>query len=69
MNAPDKTTPPTVILSGPTRGLGRALFDELVSQAYPVVDFGRNLARIDAVTKSASVPVELIEVDLSSDSG
>ena len=68
MNAPDKTTPPTVILSGPTRGLGRALFDELVSQAYPVVGLGRNLAQIDAVTKSASVPVELIEVDLSADS-
>ena len=69
MNAPDKTTPPTVILSGPTRGLGRALLGELVSQAYPVIGLGRNLARIDAVAKSASASVELIEVDLSADSG
>ena len=66
--APDKTTRPTVILSGPTRGLGRAVFNELVSQAYPVVALGRNLKRISDGAKSASAPVELVEVDLGADS-
>lgn len=68
LNAPGKTTRPTVILSGPTRGLGRSFFDELISQAYPVVGLGRNLERISTVAKNASAPVELVEFDLGADS-
>lgn len=64
MSAPDNTVSPTVILSGPTRGLGRALFSQLVSQSYPVVGLGRNLTRIAAAAKTASAQVELVEVDL-----
>ena len=67
MNDPDKTTPPTVILSGPTRGLGRALLDQLISQAFPLVGLGRDLGRIAAVAKSAPTPVELVDVDLGAD--
>lgn len=67
MNDQGKTSPPTVILSGPTRGLGRALFEELVSQTYPVIGLGRNLERIATVAKSATVPVELIDIDLGFD--
>lgn len=63
MNIPDKTTSPTVILSGPTRGLGRALFDQLVSQACPVVGLGRDLGRIASVANNAPAQVELVEVD------
>jgi benzil reductase ((S)-benzoin forming) len=66
MNAFD-TVPPMVILSGPTRGLGRALFSQLVSQAYPTVGLGRDLTRIADVAKSASEQVELVEVDLGGD--
>lgn len=69
MNAPDKTAPPTVILSGPTRGLGRALFDQLVSQAFPIVGLGRDLGRIVAVANGATALVELVEVDLGADYG
>lgn len=65
---PDKSSSPTVILSGLTRGLGRALFEQLVSQAYPIVGLGRDLGRIEAVAKSASAPIGLIEVDLAADS-
>ncbi|MDG3065877.1 SDR family NAD(P)-dependent oxidoreductase [Thauera mechernichensis] len=68
MNLPDKTTPPTVILSGPTRGLGRALFDRLVSQGYHTVGLGRDLGRIAAVASSAPEQVQLVEVDLGADS-
>lgn len=67
MNTPDKTTPPTVILSGPTRGLGRALFDRLVSQGFPTVGLGRDLGRIAAVARSAPAQIQLVEVDLGAD--
>lgn len=67
MSIPGTTSTPTVILSGPTRGLGRALFDQLVSQAYPVVGLGRDLARIATLATPASAPVELVEVDLGDD--
>lgn len=64
MNAHDKSTLPTVILSGPTRGLGRELFEQLIYQGYPLVGLGRNLARIATVAKRTPAPVDLIEVDL-----
>lgn len=69
MNTTDKTTPPTVVLSGPTRGLGRALFDELVSQAFPTVGLGRDLERIVAVANGVPALGEHVEVDLGDDSG
>lgn len=68
MNAPDKSTPPTIVLSGPTRGLGRALFDQLVFQGFPTVGLGRNLGRIAALASSAPSQVQLVEVDLGADS-
>jgi benzil reductase ((S)-benzoin forming) len=68
MNDRGKTSPPMVILSGPTRGLGRALFEQLISQTYFVIGIGRDLGRIAAVAKSTTAPVELIEADLGADS-
>lgn len=68
INTTDKSAPPTIILSGLTRGLGRALFDQLVSQAFPIVGLGRNLGRIETVAKSTLAPVRLVEVDLAADS-
>lgn len=67
MDIPGATSTPTVILTGPTRGLGHALFVQLVSQDYPIVAVGRDLARIDDVAMVASAPVELVEVDLGDD--
>lgn len=55
---------PSVVLSGPTRGLGRALFELLVSHAYPVIGLGRDLERVAALASMASAPWELVEVDL-----
>lgn len=69
MNAFENVEPAMVIISGPTRGLGRALFDQLVSQAYPIVGLGRDLTRIATVAKTASAQVELVEVDLGEGSG
>jgi benzil reductase ((S)-benzoin forming) len=68
MNAPHKTTLPTVILTGPTRGLGRALFDQLISKNFPFVGLGRNLERIAAEANMAPTPVELVDVDFGADS-
>lgn len=68
MNDPNNIAPLTVILSGPTRGLGLELFNQLVSQAYPVVGLGRDLKRIAALAKTASAPIEFVEVDLGGNS-
>lgn len=68
MDTPFKITPPTIILSGPTRGLGRALFDRLISQGFPTVGLGRELGRIAALARNAPAPVQLVEVDLGADS-
>lgn len=65
----DRNAPfPTVVLSGPTGGLGYELFDQLVSQAYPVIGLGRDLRRIASAVKTASAKVEFVEMDLG-DSG
>jgi benzil reductase ((S)-benzoin forming) len=44
--------------------LGRALFDQLVSQRYPMIGLGRDLARVATQAAVASGPVDLLEVDL-----
>ena len=68
MNAFDNVSPAMVIISGPTRGLGLALFNQLVSLAYPTVGLGRDLTRISTVAKTATAQVELVDVDLGGDS-
>lgn len=67
INATNMSLHPTVILSGPTRGLGYALFDRLLSDGYPTVAIGRNLERIAAIAKGALGFVELVEFDLGVD--
>ena len=67
INATNKSLHPTVILSGPTRGLGYALFERLLSEGYPTVAIGRNLERIAAIVKRAIGFVELVEFDLGVD--
>jgi benzil reductase ((S)-benzoin forming) len=64
MDTPEKTTTPTVILSGPTRGLGRALFDQLRYQGFRTVGLGRDLGRIAALVRSEPALIQLVEVDL-----
>jgi benzil reductase ((S)-benzoin forming) len=68
MNGEDINKLPLVILSGPTRGLGRELFEQLIFQAFPVVGVGRDLGRIATVANSATTPVKLVEVDFGADS-
>lgn len=67
MNVLDKKTSPTVILSGPTRGLGRAVFDQLVSEGLAVVGLGRNLGRVETIAHSVPAQVQLVEVDFGAD--
>lgn len=67
MSATDKTAPPMIILSGPTRGFGGALFNQLISKAYSITALGRDLHRILPIAKVASAPVELVEVDFAAD--
>lgn len=67
MSTSEDFAPAMVIISGPARGLGRELFNQLVSQAYPTVGVGRDLTRIATVAKTASAQVELVEVDLGED--
>lgn len=57
---------PIVVLSGPTRGLGRALFDQLRSQAYPLVAVGRDLTRISTEACRTSTFMAMVEVDFKS---
>jgi len=59
---------PTVILSGPTSGLGLALLEQLNVHDVPTVGLGRNLARFAATESSLSSKVKLIEVDLGASS-
>lgn len=59
-----KITPPTVILSGPTRGLGHALFERLASYGVPTVVLGRNLDRLAAYETCQPAQLQLVEVDL-----
>ncbi len=68
MKAQGKTSFPTVILSGPTRGLGRALFELLLLNTYSIIGLGRDLGRIAALAKSTTGSVDLIEADLGGDS-
>jgi benzil reductase ((S)-benzoin forming) len=68
MNTTDKIAQATVILSGPTRGLGHALFDQLLSRGYPIIGLGRNLGRIADLASKAPQPVQLVNVDLGADS-
>lgn len=63
-----KISPPTVILSGPTRGLGRALFERLVGYGVTTVGLGRNLAQFEAIYGGLPPQVQLLEVDLGATS-
>lgn len=61
------STLPIVILSGPTRGLGKALFDQLLIQEFPIICVGRDLEKIAAAAKKAHNQIQLIEVDLAAE--
>lgn len=63
MNKSDNNASPLIILTGPTRGLGRALFEQFISHAYPIVTLGRDLSRVSSLVKLSSQPVTPIEVD------
>lgn len=53
----------TVLLSGPTSGLGQNLFDLLVKNEYPIVCLGRQLGRVPAVFEGETPSIKLIDFD------
>lgn len=67
VNMIESTARPTVVLTGPTSGLGRALFEQLIAQEFPLVGLGRNLERIKTTTKKPSPKIQLIELDLAAE--
>jgi len=68
MNDANKTTLPKVLPTGPTCGSGRAIFDQLVSYALPIVCLRRNLGRKEATVRSVQAQVQLVKVDPGSSS-
>jgi NAD(P)-dependent dehydrogenase (short-subunit alcohol dehydrogenase family) len=55
----------SVLVTGPTRGLGRALVDELARRGAPLVLLGRDPAvrRVAAEVDGRAVPVDLADLD------
>src|SRR5437868_15056089 len=57
-----------VVLTGVTRGLGRALAEELVAAGHTVAGCGRNAERIEELRKRFPAPNRFDVVDVTSDS-
>lgn len=65
MVSPSEIKKSTVLLSGPTSGLGRNLFDLLVKNEYPIVCLGRQLGRMPTVFDGETPSIKLIDFDFS----
>jgi NAD(P)-dependent dehydrogenase (short-subunit alcohol dehydrogenase family) len=57
----------TVLITGVTRGLGRAMVDEFVRLGHTVLGCGRSKKEIDRLHKKFSAPSDFYTVDISSD--
>lgn len=66
-NAKLKTTPRIVVLTGVTRGLGRAMLTELVAAGHTVAGCGRNSDEIENLRRAFPVPHRFATVDVSDD--
>jgi NAD(P)-dependent dehydrogenase (short-subunit alcohol dehydrogenase family) len=56
-----------VLITGVTRGLGRAMVDEFVRVGHTVLGCGRSRKEIDRLAKKFSPPNDFYTVDISSD--
>lgn len=57
----------TVVLTGATRGLGRAMVDEFVRHGHTVLGCGRTKTAIDQLRKTHDKPHDFYSVDVASD--
>lgn len=60
-------TPRTVLITGVTRGLGRAMVDEFIRLGHTVLGCGRSKKEIDRLIKRFSAPNDFYTVDISLD--
>ena len=56
-----------ILITGVTRGLGRAMSDEFVRQGHTVVGCGRSSKEIEKLRKAAGEPHDYYPVDVASD--
>ncbi|HLH56667.1 MAG TPA: SDR family oxidoreductase [Verrucomicrobiae bacterium] len=56
-----------VVITGATRGLGRAMVDEFVARGHTVLGCGRSRKEIDGLHRKFSMPHDFYAVDISSD--
>jgi NAD(P)-dependent dehydrogenase (short-subunit alcohol dehydrogenase family) len=56
-----------VLITGLTRGLGRAMVDEFVRLGHTVIGCGRSHKEVDALRRQFSSPHDFYEVDVASD--
>jgi len=64
---PNTTAAKLVILTGVTRGLGRALVEEFIRLGHAVVGCGRSRAAIDKLRRQHGPPHDFAVVDVASD--
>ena len=57
----------TVIITGATRGLGRAMVDEFIRAGHTVLGCGRSERAIEQLRERYDKPHDFYEVDVSSD--
>ena len=57
----------TIVLTGATRGLGRAMVDEFIRLGHTVMGCGRSVATIKQLRQRYSSPHDFDQVDVSSD--
>ena len=57
----------TVLITGTTRGLGRAMVDEFVRLGHVVLGCGRTKREVDQLRKKYSAPHDFYMVDVSND--
>jgi NAD(P)-dependent dehydrogenase (short-subunit alcohol dehydrogenase family) len=58
-----------VLITGVTRGLGRAMADEFIREGHTVLGCGRSEKEIERLHKAHGEPHEFYSVDVSSDEG
>ena len=56
-----------VLITGLTRGLGRAMVDEFARLGHTVIGCGRSHAEVDALRQRYALPHDFYEVDVASD--
>ncbi len=63
----DKMNPSTVVITGVTRGLGRAMADEFIRRGHTVAGCGRSVERIESLRQAYTAPHEFAAVNVAAD--